>query len=432
MQLLANLLRWVDPWVPDGLEADQRRMGRATVGMALLLAPWAPIIGGGVMAAGAHLAGGAILFTGVVCLFLPALMHRTGAVVPLAHLFVLSLVQGLVISGTLLGGVCSPPTAWLALVPVVATATGGVRTGSIWTGLAVLCVLLIGGLQVQAVVPIPYLEGEWLVIGTVSSIGLLLLVGVFLRANDLVYQQLIARTRSAEEREREANRAKSSFLANMSHEIRTPLNAILGYTELVREDAEALGQTGMTADLDRVHRSSTHLLDLVNDILDLSKIEAGHLDVQRERIDLAALATAVCEEMTPLVEARGNRLVLETAPVFAEADPSRTRQCMLNLLSNAAKFTENGTVTLTLRHAAEHVIIEVRDTGIGMSPDEVARIFDPFAQASAETSRKYGGTGLGMSIAKRLTELMGGSLDVDSAPGTGSTFRLVLPRPSQA
>ncbi|MEZ4319976.1 MAG: HAMP domain-containing sensor histidine kinase [Myxococcota bacterium] len=422
------MLRWIDRWVDVArLEGDDLRMARAIVGMAISIAPWAPIIGGSVMLLGERVAGGAIVLTGVICLALPPLVYRTGRIGLAAHLLVFGLVQGLVVSGTLLGGAGSPPTSWLALAPVVATATGGVRAGSIWTGLVIASALFIHAVQWAGYVENPYLYGGWEYVGTISCVGLYFLVGVFLRANDMLYRHLLARTRDAEERERLANQAKSGFLASMSHEIRTPLNAILGYTELVLEDAEERGETGMVEDLGRVGRSGRHLLELVNDILDLSKIEAGRMEVAVEPVALEPLLRAVAEEVQPLVDARENRMELDLVPVTVTADPARLRQCVLNLLSNAAKFTEGGDILVRLSRDGSHARLEVRDTGIGMDADELRHVFEPFAQGTADTARKYGGTGLGMSIAQKLVELMGGALTVESRKGHGSTFSIRLP-----
>ena len=428
MDLWTKALGWIDPWVPAGLDADRVRMARAVIGMALMIAPWAPIIAGSVMVLGERVAGGAIVFTGVICLALPPLVRRTARVELASHLLVFGLVQGLVVSGILLGGAGSPPTSWLALAPVVATATGGVRVGSVWTAAVIGCALLIHACQVAGWVPKPYLFNGWEYVGTVSCIGLYFLVGVFLRANDQLYQHLLERTRLAEDRERRANHAKSGFLANMSHEIRTPLNAMLGYAELVREEAEDRNEPAMVEDLERVGRSGRHLLELVNDILDLSKIEAGRMELVWESVALGPLLRGLGEELEPLVLANGNQLVLEIEEVSVRADSARLRQCVLNLLSNALKFTEAGVITVRLGQRAGTVRLEVVDTGIGMDAGAVERLFDPFGQATPETSRRYGGTGLGMSITQKLVELLGGELVVESTPGRGSTFAIHLPQ----
>ena len=230
-----------------------------------------------------------------------------------------------------------------------------------------------------------------------------------------------------------ASQHKSQFLANMSHELRTPLNAIIGLTEMLREEAEGPEFAGFLEPLDRVHRAGKHLLRMINDVLDLSKIEAGKIELHDETFDIAGLARDVIVTAQPLAAKNRNRLTME-CPVGSRAvrgDAMRVRQVLLNLLSNACKFTEDGTVTLTLSPSdgggPEGVSIGVADTGIGMTAEQVAKVFSEFTQADPSTTRKYGGTGLGLAISKRLIEMMGGAIAVESALGEGSTFRVWLP-----
>lgn len=236
--------------------------------------------------------------------------------------------------------------------------------------------------------------------------------------------------RRAERAER-ADVAKSQFLANMSHELRTPLNAIIGYSELISEESE---EAPTREDAQRILRSARHLLQLLNEVLDLSKIEAGSMEMMFESCDMAAMAAEVADTMRGVVTARGNKLVISAAPDLApvHADSFRLRQCLLNLTSNAAKFCENGVITIDVRQSAGCTEIAISDTGIGMTGDQVQRLFQPFTQADATITRKYGGTGLGLSITQRLMRLMGGEVEVTSAPGKGSTFSLVLPRGVEA
>ena len=232
--------------------------------------------------------------------------------------------------------------------------------------------------------------------------------------------------RRAERAER-ADVAKSQFLANMSHELRTPLNAIIGYSELISEESE---EAPTREDAQRILRSARHLLQLLNEVLDLSKIEAGSMEMMFEHCDLAAMATEVSDTMRGVVSARGNRLLVSIAPGLApvHADSFRLKQCLLNLTSNAAKFCENGVITIAVKQSVGCTEIAVTDTGIGMTGDQVQRLFQPFTQADASITRKYGGTGLGLSITQRLIRLMGGEVEVASTPGKGSTFSLILPR----
>jgi signal transduction histidine kinase len=228
----------------------------------------------------------------------------------------------------------------------------------------------------------------------------------------------------------EASQHKSQFLANMSHELRTPLNAIIGVTEMLREDAEALKQD--LEPLDRVLGAGRHLLALINDILDLSKIEAGRMELQLESFPLAPLIANAVKTIEPLAAKNANRLVVncDAAIGTMHADAMRLRQALLNLLSNANKFTDHGTISIDARQLQEDgwVTISVADTGIGMTAEQMGKLFQEFSQADASTTRKYGGTGLGLAISKRFCQMMGGDITVHSEPGRGSTFTIRLPR----
>jgi PAS domain S-box-containing protein len=232
--------------------------------------------------------------------------------------------------------------------------------------------------------------------------------------------------RRAERAER-ADTAKSQFLANMSHELRTPLNAILGYSEMLIEDSQ---DPTTVEDAQRIHASAQHLLTLINEILDLSKIEAGRMELTIAPCDVAAIVCDVVETTRPLAETRRNALRTELCPDVGRvsADGFRLKQCLLNLVSNALKFTEGGEVAVTLARRGDRIEISVRDTGIGMTDEQQARLFQDFTQADAATAQHYGGTGLGLAITRRLMRLMGGDVQVRSAPGQGATFTLHLPQ----
>jgi signal transduction histidine kinase/CheY-like chemotaxis protein len=229
-----------------------------------------------------------------------------------------------------------------------------------------------------------------------------------------------------------ANRAKSTFLANMSHELRTPLNAIIGYSEMLAEDMQDEGQQEHVSDLNKINAAGKHLLTLINDVLDLSKIEAGRMDLYLEHFEVEQLLEDVVATAMPLVEKKSNRLVTNFEPNLAagRADVTKVRQALFNLLSNAAKFTENGTITLAARRdsgeTGERLIFSVSDTGIGIPPEKLETIFEEFAQAEDHTTRNYGGTGLGLSISRRFAQMMGGDISLESAVGEGSTFTLSL------
>ena len=227
-----------------------------------------------------------------------------------------------------------------------------------------------------------------------------------------------------------ANRTKGMFLANMSHELRTPLNAIIGYSELLAEELDETGLTDLVPDARRIEHAGRQLLELINDVLDFSKIESGKMSLYLEAFSLPPLLHQVADTMLHLMERNANTLQLDVAenlpPMYA--DQSKVRQILLNLLSNAAKFTKEGLITL---HAAlcepQMVCVTVQDTGIGISEAQLERLFQPFTQADASTTRRYGGTGLGLAISKHLCEMMGGRIEVQSVLGKGSTFRVYLP-----
>ncbi len=227
----------------------------------------------------------------------------------------------------------------------------------------------------------------------------------------------------------DANTAKSQFLANMSHELRTPLNAIIGYSEMLKEEAEDAGHDDYGPDLDKVLAAGRHLLSLVNDILDLSRIEAGKVELYLESFDLAAELGHVVSTVKPLLTRNGNTLNVECPADIGTmtADLTKFRQVMFNLLSNAAKFTSEGTITLAVERDGDRVSLRVSDSGIGMNEEQLGRLFQTFSQADASTTRKYGGSGLGLAISRHFCRMMQGDITVTSVAGQGSTFAVTLP-----
>jgi len=230
-----------------------------------------------------------------------------------------------------------------------------------------------------------------------------------------------------------ANQAKSEFLANMSHELRTPMNAILGYSEMLMEEAEDLGQEDFIPDLQKINKAGAHLLALINDVLDLAKIESGKMEAFPENIDLDGLIDEVSATAHPLLEKNNNTLAIERGKDIGMAyqDLTKIRQTLFNLLSNAAKFTHDGTITLrvdrTVQDGVDWLILAVSDTGIGIAADKIEHVFQEFSQADGSTTRDYGGTGLGLAISRRFCELLGGNLSLRSEVGEGSTFTVRIP-----
>ena len=242
-----------------------------------------------------------------------------------------------------------------------------------------------------------------------------------------------AELKRAQEAAEAANQAKSAFLANMSHELRTPLNAILGYSEMLQEEAEDLEIEEFIPDLEKIHTAGEHLLMLINDVLDLSKIEAGKITIYKETVELAQLVKEVVGTIQPLVDKNRNELLVDLAEEIGSiyTDLTKLRQTLFNLLSNACKFTDQGTISLRCKRETqgedEWIVMSIADTGIGIAAENIDNLFEAFTQADASTTRQYGGTGLGLAISRRFCRMLGGDITVDSGPGRGSTFTVRLP-----
>ncbi|MEM9495219.1 MAG: response regulator [Pseudomonadota bacterium] len=255
-----------------------------------------------------------------------------------------------------------------------------------------------------------------------------------IESRDERLESLVGDLISARDSAQSANTAKSQFLANMSHELRTPLNAIINYAEIIHEDLSVDGDQQTVEDVAKIQSAGLHLLGLINGILDLSKIEAGKMEVDAHAFDVSAVIREAADTVRPAAERNGNKLIVEIDDNLdmATTDSFKLRQCVLNLLSNACKFTSDGDVRLSLQLAndggQETMAIAISDTGIGMNDEQMRTLFQAFTQADASTTRKYGGTGLGLTITQRLVTLLGGRIEVESEPSVGSCFKLLVPR----
>ena len=331
----------------------------------------------------------------------------------------------------------APVVLLFPLVPLIATYFVGVTLGLVST-LMIAGASLGLGLTLPVQLPPPYAPflPTFIAVGTLSPIMCFLLAALHERnreRNETLLQETNAALTVARDLAESADRRKTEFLRHMSHELRTPLNAIIGYSELLREEAEEIaGAQVLEQDLDKVGAASKHLLGLIDDLLDIAKIEAGGIGLALTPLDLRVVLAELRGTIAPLAERGDNQLVIAVEPAAAQlrSDHQRLQQVLINLVGNACKFTEHGSITIRAEAADERaeVRIEVIDSGVGMHPDRLGAIFEPFVQVDDSPARRRQGSGLGLAITKKLVELLGGTITVRSRPGQGSTFTVQLPR----
>jgi len=330
------------------------------------------------------------------------------------------------------GGIDSASLVWFPAIPVIAAIFAGRGPALGWAGVSLVAIATLAWIDVSGWArPAPQPE-TWSQLYVVNVALVLALLFMLVRLYEQESEKAVAELVRIGELAQAASRAKSTFLANTSHEIRTPLTAIAGYAELLLDDVDQGNErTRQVEMVQTIRRNADHLCRVLGDVLDLSRVEAGRLSVEAQRVELPELLRDVTELMNVQASLKGLSLTLEIAsdaPAAVNADATRLRQVLVNLLGNAIRFTERGGIHLVAaRSGAQRLSLEVIDTGPGLRADQIARIFEPFVQGDSSTTRTHGGTGLGLTISAALVELMGGSLDVRSAPGAGSCFRVELP-----
>jgi signal transduction histidine kinase/ActR/RegA family two-component response regulator len=410
-------------------DADTRRRARLVLGFTLALIFWVPIFSAIYWWLGIHELAIGVLVAGVFASGVPAMMRATRSTFWPATILTFDLYSILMLCAWLTGGISSPGIGWLVSVPMVATLLLGFRCGATWlmvtvASIVVLCRFVDPAPQVIQMIPGHYREFWQLsvIIGIVFVVFSLTLI--YEKLKDQALAAVLA-----------ADRAKSEFLANMSHELRTPLTAILGYSDLLLDESlPGRADPERALQLQTIRRNGQHLLEVINDILDVSKIEAGKVLV--DSIDV--MPRKVLQEVMALLRLRAGEKGLqlsvdcdESVPEVIRTDPKRLRQILFNLIGNAVKFTPAGGVEVSVRivsppRSMPRLQFVVADSGIGIAPEQLSRLFEPFWQGDASSSREYGGTGLGLAISRRLARLLGGDILVTSAPGTGSRFVLEI------
>ncbi|QDG51265.1 response regulator [Persicimonas caeni] len=438
-------------FIPEHFFAKENRLALRRAEIALktvfTMVLWGPIVSGFYYWGGFTTGAVAVLSCCMVTLLAPLVLRYTGKMSLAAHFVLGPLFVLLVWLAYLLGGINSPVLSWLIFVPLFAALFRDTSTAVRWMVVVLVSWGVYIGVDMAGYELEPVLGPSIMaILELIELVGLGVSVFVIFLLKDHLQEWLIHKMRERQEelqqaRDKavEASRAKSAFLANMSHELRTPLNAVIGYSEMIKEEIEFMEEdevegveqvTGFVPDLERIRTAGKHLLALINDILDLSKIEAGKMTTHVELFDVAELLDDIGGTIRPLANKNDNTLTIEVADElrYMRSDTTKVRQILFNLLSNACKFTTGGSVVLRAARGADGTQVEftVEDTGVGMSPEQLDKVFEAFTQADSSTTREFGGTGLGLTITSHFCSLLGGSIAVESTPGEGSTFTVKL------
>lgn len=424
---------------PEAQSPEQNDLALRVLAFCLGMSIWSPISAIAYQMLGVRLAVEILLVAVLLLAALPFLLRYGRCPLLCGNLLVALTLSTFAALALVTGGPAAPVAPWFVSVPIIAVFVTGARWGTFWTVLAMLAVSgLFAAREMGVRFLMPFPASSLNVLQWAALLRLVLFIAVLTLIFKVIEVRQRAALKTALLAAQAADRAKSEFLANMSHEIRTPLTAIIGYTELLRERTSypaEMAPIGERDALETIHRNGEHLLQVINDILDLSKIEAGRLDVEHSFV----APRQIVADVTAMFEGRaGSRdLLLEQhcdvfVPDVIETDPTRLRQVLMNIVGNAVKFTETGAVRLDAkwqgpRMGPGRIEFTVRDSGIGMTQQEMSRLFQPFSQADGSTSRRYGGTGLGLAICRRLVEMMGGTIEVQSEPEKGSCFTVSLP-----
>jgi signal transduction histidine kinase len=453
VKAIAGLDRLVDYFIPADIAADRDTRNRAHVFLVShILGPFI----GNVVPISIFLLDPspgydvAVLAASITAFWVFPFVLRAGVPYnPLALVSIENLIFCIFWSCYFYGGVTSPTLAWVLVIPLLAFFYLGSSSSlrlivmTMFTAnVAIFGFFYFLGFQVNNKLPVAAMQGLGLVSTTAAAIYVTMMALYYAKVqasqseleNEMrEHMATAAALRAATEEAERASAAKADFLAKMTHELRTPLNAVIGYSQVLLEDAETEGDDASVADLTKIHIAGQHLLKLVNEILDLSKIEAGRMELDLEETDLAGLLLEIAEGARPAAVRNGNEFRCMVSPYLGTAlcDVGKFRNLVGQLLDNAAKFTSEGKVELvatrTTDDAGHQLKIDIIDTGIGIAPDQITHLFEKFTVADDSSTSKYGGTGLGLALSQKLCKLMGGEVSVESELGKGSRFSIRIP-----